>query len=262
MAHADRRGRDDPTVDADPEGTEADDYAASKRGAELAVLDQLPRPCAAGPGRPRSRADENVGRLPWWLQRLARGGRVVAPGPPDRPLQFIDARDLARWMLSAADRGIAGAFNTVSRPGHTTIGALLDVAHRIVGSSAELVWVSPETIAAADVSGWTELPIWVPPSGELAALLELDVTAALARACPAARSSPPWLIPGPGCSARACPPAFILGPPSGSTKPRSSASSRWIIRRQSRRSEAVRAGLRGCCCAGPPSRPAGWCRGT
>ena len=55
------------------------------------------------------------------------------------------------------------------------------MAHRIVGSSAELVWVSPETIAAAGVSGWTELPIWVPPSGELAALLEVDVTAALAQ---------------------------------------------------------------------------------
>ena len=170
-----------PTVDADPEGTEADDYAASKRGAELAVLDQFPDRALLARAGLILGPYENVGRLPWWLQRLARGGRVVAPGPPDRPLQFIDARDLASWMLSAADRGTAGAFNTVSRPGHTTIGALLDVAHRIVGSSAELVWVSPETIATAGVSGWTELPIWVPPSGELAALLELDVAAALAQ---------------------------------------------------------------------------------
>ena len=41
--------------------------------------------------------------------------------------------------------------------------------------------MSPETIATAGVSGWTELPIWVPPNGELAALLELDVTAALSQ---------------------------------------------------------------------------------
>ncbi len=170
-----------PTVDADPEGTADDDYAASKRGAELAVLSHFPDRALLARAGLILGPYEDVGRLPWWLRRLARGGRVVAPGPPDRPLQLIDARDLAGWMLSGADRGLAGAFNTVSRPGHTTMGELLTVAAQVVGGAAELVWVSPETIAAAGVSAWTELPIWVPPSGELAALHDADVTAALER---------------------------------------------------------------------------------
>ena len=54
---------------------------------------------------------EDIGRLPWWLTRVARGGRVVAPGRPDRPLQYVDARDLAAWLTAAGagpDRALAG----------------------------------------------------------------------------------------------------------------------------------------------------------
>ena len=117
---------------------------------------------------------ERVGRMPWWFRRISAGGRVPAPGPYDRPLQYIDARDLAAFAL---DRPV-GTFDTVSRPGHTTIGLLLDEAVRVSGADAELVWLSPETIERAEVSGWTELPIWVPPTGELAACTTANVEAA------------------------------------------------------------------------------------
>ena len=71
---------------------------------------------------------EIVGRMPWWLRRIERGGDVLAPGPPDQPLQYVDCRDLAEWMLRAADDGVGGIFNTVSRPGHATMASLLGAA--------------------------------------------------------------------------------------------------------------------------------------
>jgi nucleoside-diphosphate-sugar epimerase len=117
--------------------------------------------------------------MPWWLRRIERGGDVLAPGPADLALQYIDARDLARWLLHAADAGISGAFNTVSRPGHATMGDLLEAAVEATGSSARLVWAPPEVILAAGISPWTELPVWVPPDSELAGLHAGDVTAAL-----------------------------------------------------------------------------------
>lgn len=167
-----------PVVDGDPESTDAADYAAAKRGGELAAEAEfdgdvlLPRAgLVLGPY-------EVVGRLPWWLNRIAAGGRVPAPGPRDRPLQYVDARDLAAWVLDAAVRGVSGAYNSVSRRGHTTIGALLDECVAVTGSDAELVWVTPEAVEAAGLSGWTDLPIWVPPTGELAALHDCDVSAA------------------------------------------------------------------------------------
>ena len=175
---ASRADESAPVVDADPDSTDAEDYAAAKRGGELAVL------AGFGGDVLLARAGlvlgpyELVGRLPWWLNRIAAGGRVPAPGPRERPLQYVDARDLAQWCLDAGRSGLGGVFNTVSRPGHTTIGALLDRCAEVTGSDAELVWIPPDDIEAAGISGWTELPIWVPPTGELAALHDGDVSAA------------------------------------------------------------------------------------
>jgi len=177
------RGVDEsaPVVDADPMGADDTDYAAAKRGAEIAVLD------AFGDRALLARAGlvlgpyERVGRLPWWLDRIARGGRVPAPGPYERPLQYIDGRDLAGWMLDAAERGVGGVVNAVSRPGHTTIGELLDSCVAVTGSDAELVWIPPDVLAAHQVTGWVDLPIWVPPTGELAGLHDGDVSAATER---------------------------------------------------------------------------------
>jgi len=167
-----------PVVDGTPDDEGAEDYAAAKRGGELAAVEVfgedalLARPgLILGPY-------ELVGRMPWWLRRIERGGRVLAPGPADQPLQYIDARDLAVWMLSAAERGLGGAFNTVSQPGHTTMGELLETAVEVTGSTAELVWTDPETIEKAGIAAWTELPIWLPPTGEAAGLHRGDVSAA------------------------------------------------------------------------------------
>jgi 2'-hydroxyisoflavone reductase len=61
------------------------------------------------------------------------------------------------------------------------MGELLETAVAATGSSAELVWVEPPIIEQAGIAAWTELPIWVPPDGELAGLHDGDVAAAYAR---------------------------------------------------------------------------------
>ncbi|MDI3423281.1 NAD-dependent epimerase/dehydratase family protein [Streptomyces luteolus] len=164
---------------ADAEQTE---YAQDKRGGELAVLESF--------GAERSllvRAGliigpyENVGRLPWWLGRIARGGPVLAPGPRELPLQFIDVRDLAEWTLDAAAAELSGPYNVLAPPGHTTTGQLLDACVQVTGSDAELRWTAPEVIAEAGIEPWTQLPIWVPPRTDMHdALHGADVSKALA----------------------------------------------------------------------------------
>ncbi len=164
-----------PVVDGAPDA-DVTDYAADKRGGELAAEEFGGDLLIARAGLILG-PYERVGRLPWWFRRIsqaAQGSRVPAPGPYDRPLQYIDARDLAAFAL---DRPV-GVYDTVSRPGHTTIGLLLDEVVRVSGAGAELVWLSPETIEEAGVSGWTELPIWVPPKGELSSLHDSDTTKA------------------------------------------------------------------------------------
>ena len=168
-----------PVVDGDPTSPDDRNYSAAKRGGELAVLEAFGERALIARAGLILGPYERVGRLPWWLRRVQRGGRVLAPGPADRPLQFIDGRDLAQWMLSAADKEVGGVFNTVSRPGHATMGELLDTCRAVTASGAELVWTPPEGIAKANIAPWTELPLWVPPDGDLAGLHAGDVSAAL-----------------------------------------------------------------------------------
>ncbi|MFJ3226798.1 SDR family oxidoreductase [Streptomyces sp. NPDC086783] len=173
---------DAPLVEGASAGAEQSDYARDKRGGELAVLESF--------GADRSvlvRSGlilgpyENIGRLPWWLNRMARGGPVLAPGPRDLPLQYVDVRDLAEWIVGAAERGLSGAYNLVAPRGHTTTGGLLDACARATGGRAELRWTDPAAILEAGVEPWTQLPVWVPPGSDLHdALHGADVSRALA----------------------------------------------------------------------------------
>jgi 2'-hydroxyisoflavone reductase len=166
-----------PLVDSDPDSAESDDYGAAKRGAELAVLEHFGGPSVLARAGLILGPYELVGRMPWWLRRIERGGDVLAPGPRHMPIQYIDCRDLAAWLLHAADERISGAFNAVSKPGHATMGSLLEAAVAAVGSDANLVWVDPEVIEAAGIEPWIELPVWIPPYGEGAAMHDGDVSA-------------------------------------------------------------------------------------
>lgn len=123
---------------------------------------------------------EDVGRLPWWLYRTALGGGVVAPGPPGLGLQYVDVRDLAAWLLAASDRRLAGTFNALSRPGHTTMGELLAVCGEVTGSGARVHWVSPDAVLAAGVAPWSGLPIWVPEGHPVRPLHETNADRAAA----------------------------------------------------------------------------------
>ncbi|MED7954911.1 reductase [Kitasatospora sp. NPDC058201] len=155
-----------PVVDGSPDDGGDVAYPQAKRGGELAVLD------AFGDRALLVRAGlilgpyENIGRLPWWLGRIARGGPVLAPGPRDLAVQYIDARDLAAWTLDALAAGLGGPYDLVGPRGHTTMGELLEACVAATGADAELRWTEPAPILAAGVEPWSHLPVWIPP-GEL-----------------------------------------------------------------------------------------------
>ncbi|MFF4797345.1 SDR family oxidoreductase [Streptomyces sp. NPDC001351] len=171
-----------PVVEGAEPDAEQTDYARDKRGAEIAAVEAF--------GADRSvlvRAGlilgpyENIGRLPWWLGRIARGGPVLAPGPRDLPLQYVDARDMAEWILGAAEQELSGPFNMISPQGHATMGELLDACVAVTGSDAELRWIDPGVILEAGIEPWTDLPVWTPPGSEgHDALHSADVSRALA----------------------------------------------------------------------------------
>ncbi|MFK3983693.1 NAD-dependent epimerase/dehydratase family protein [Micromonospora sp. NPDC050397] len=165
-----------------PVGEHADFYGPCKVSCERAVRDTI--------GVERSficRAGLIVGpedpsdRFPYWVARLARGGEVLAPGTPEDPVQFVDVDDLARWLLYAAETGLAGTFDGMSAP--MPRGRFLaEVAAGVGRADPDLTWVEQDFLVERDVRPWTgerSLPLWL-PSPEYAGFLSRDVTDSLA----------------------------------------------------------------------------------
>ncbi|MFF5447868.1 SDR family oxidoreductase [Streptomyces sp. NPDC012888] len=169
---------DAPVVEGSPDAGSTS-YAEDKRGGELAAT------AAYGDRALLVRAGlilgpyENIGRLPWWLGRMARGGPVLAPGPRELPLQYIDVRDLARWTLDAAAAGRGGPYNLVSPSGHATMDSFLTACAEVTGGTAELRWTDPQRILEAGIQPWTELPVWLPPGDDHTFMHGGDVTRAV-----------------------------------------------------------------------------------
>ncbi|HEU0130933.1 MAG TPA: NAD-dependent epimerase/dehydratase family protein [Mycobacteriales bacterium] len=175
-----------PAVAVDESGRvkamgDEDAYGAGKVAAETAAEAALPgRVLVSRPGLIAG-PYENIGRLPYWLRRVALGGEVLAPGEPDEPRQWIDARDLAAFHLDAAERGLTGVFNTVGPPAQFTMGELLETCRDVTGSDATFTWVDGKTVTEHGYAPWTELPVWLwDAEADVSATWQVDVSKAVA----------------------------------------------------------------------------------
>ncbi|SEG91185.1 Nucleoside-diphosphate-sugar epimerase [Saccharopolyspora kobensis] len=103
-------------------------------------------------------------RFGYWPLRMSRGGRVLVPDTPGTPSQHIDVRDLADWIVTAAERGLAGTFDGIGPA--TTLDALLkEIARVVAPAGTELAAVAPEALDEAGVQRWSgpkSLPLWIP----------------------------------------------------------------------------------------------------
>lgn len=119
-------------------------------------------------------------RFTYWPARVARGGEVLAPRAPSLPVQFIDARDLAAWLVRALARALTGTFMLVGDARTLAIADVLEAARSVTRSDARFTYVSDTFLEAHAVGAWVEMPLWLPVVPELRGLL--DVSNAKARA--------------------------------------------------------------------------------
>ncbi|MFI7632996.1 NAD-dependent epimerase/dehydratase family protein [Nonomuraea sp. NPDC049400] len=151
----------DPYEDGDPGNPRR--YAVRKAGSERAVALGYPadRSLILRPGTIVGPYD-NVGHLLWWLQRIAQGGEVLAPGSPDRGLQLLDVRDMADFLVARVENWAPGVLNMVPCRANTTMGGLLRAMASVTGSDPEFVWASDQELLEAEVLPWLEMPFWLP----------------------------------------------------------------------------------------------------
>lgn len=104
-------------------------------------------------------------RFGYWPARFSRGGRVLVPDVPEQPMQFIDVRDLAEWIVDAAEKDLGGTFDGIGP--HRPLPDLLHDIAEAVGVDVEFVPATAEQLTAAGVNSWAgprSLPFWLPPS--------------------------------------------------------------------------------------------------
>ena len=172
---------------ADPKSEDVKaNYGALKALCEKAAEAAMPGRVAnirpgliVGPGDP-------TGRFSHWPSRMAAGGEVLCPGDGSTPTQWIDGRDLGAWIVKVIEQGTVGTMNALGPAKRTTMKAALDeVNHAVSDKSGErparsnagggaessdkgkLVWVDADFLAKHDVSGWSEMPMWLDNKGDL-----------------------------------------------------------------------------------------------
>jgi 2'-hydroxyisoflavone reductase len=169
-----------PTVNPDNASTKdpGQRYGALKLVCERVVAKAFPDAHAViRPGLIVGPHDPS-GRFTYWPIRIARGGAVLAPAPPDRQVQFIDVRDLADWIVRLAEVRARGTYNAAGPTPALTFGQLLNACREPSGRHADLVWVDERFLLDRGVVPWMELPLWLPE--EHAAYQQGDVSKAVA----------------------------------------------------------------------------------
>ncbi len=101
-------------------------------------------------------------RSAYWPARVARGGEVLAPGRPERPIQLVDVRDLAEWILEMSAARRTGVYNATGPDRTLTMREFLDTCRAVSGSDARWAWVDEAFLASHAVVAYNELPLWVP----------------------------------------------------------------------------------------------------
>lgn len=145
-------------------------YGALKAACEQTVLAAYPAAIVLRPGLivgPHDATD----RFGYWVARFLapqllgkRTEQVLVPAPEDRPLQLIDARDLASWAMTLLERGDRGVFNACSPARQLTMASLIAALQAAASVPQQPIWVDESCLATHQVGAWQELPLWIPSS--------------------------------------------------------------------------------------------------
>lgn len=172
--------------ESDAVGTLADENVEEITGETYGPLKALCENTVQGVYGPRSliiRPGLIVGphdptdRFTYWPVRIAKGGDVLTPDRPDAMTQFIDARDLADFIIKLIDQNVSGTFNAIGYP--VTLNTVFEACKRISKSNATFKWAPVDFLEKHNVAPWSDMPIWVPEVGDDAGVSQVDVSKAV-----------------------------------------------------------------------------------
>src|SRR2546430_17618989 len=120
-------------------------------------------------------------RFTYWPVRIEKGGEVLAPGTPNDPVQFIDARDLAEWVIRMVEQGTVGTFNATGPNYKLTMGKMFDEIKAATKSNATFTWADADFLRDQKVRAWSDMPAWVPPRGDAVGFAQITNRQAISK---------------------------------------------------------------------------------
>jgi len=161
-------GKADPYSNIEGESA---DYGALKVLCEREAERQFPgRTLVVRPGYIAGPGDTHA-PLPYWVLRMQRGGEVLAAGDPSTPVQLIDVRDLAEWMVRMIERRGTGIYNAVGPIPPTDLGHVIEAARGTATAPPKVTWVPRSWLAAQpDKDLFSGLLFWEINKGALSGI--------------------------------------------------------------------------------------------
>ena len=165
--------------DPDNEEMTPELYGPHKVQCEMAAQLAFPeRALIVRPGLIVGPYDE-TDRFTYWPHRIAKGGEVLAPGRPEKQVAFIDAHDLAGWIIRLVENNQTGIFNALGPDYPLSMQAVLETCRSVSASNASFTWVNQKFLLDENVTPWSEIPLWIPEQPEYAGFFNVNINKAL-----------------------------------------------------------------------------------
>ena len=123
---------------------------------------------------------DTSGRFIYWPVRASLGGKMIVPGNPADPIQLIDVRDLADWVVHCIENNVVGVYNATGPEKELSMKAMVEGVRNGVGSDVTFTWIDNNFLESHEVRDGL-LPLYVPPSGETAGFHRCNISQAISK---------------------------------------------------------------------------------
>lgn len=160
----------DETIEDIGEGN----YGPLKALCETVVQEEMPgRSLIVRPGLIVGPYDP-TDRFTYWPWRMKQGGNVLVPGNPQGPIQWIDVRDLASWILDLVEKKQTGVYHATGPSEPLTLNRFLEACKDTLNQTARLQWIPEQILLDQGVEYWSEMPLWIPKTANMDGFLAVD----------------------------------------------------------------------------------------
>jgi len=123
---------------------------------------------------------DRSGRFTYWPVRIDKGGEILAPGDGSDGAQIVDVRDLGAFLVHLVEQEASGTFNATGPDSPMTMAGMLYGVQAVTSTPGTITWVDADFLTEHEVRGWSELPVWFPPSPEMRGFSSYDCSKAFA----------------------------------------------------------------------------------